>query len=268
MKLGTDIIKLMVKNGDVVLDPFIEAHLGPNSYDLRLSKYLFVYDAPEGLDMRREPVGRHFEIPEEGFVLRPGTLYLGSTMERAGSTRYVPHLDGRSSGGRLGLSVHVTAGRGDIGFTGHWTLELTVVEPLRVYAGVRVAQIEFDELVGAYGLHSPKLYTGRYAEDDARPVPSRLWRDFLPVEPVPPSPLRLLLQEGYKGAGYPPYVKAVGDGFHVGLDICDRRELSGAYDLFAWTADKAVKRGLVDPTKKEALRWVGVLPSLDGYEKL
>lgn len=102
-------------------------------------------------------------------MLHPGVLYLGSTMEVIGSNSHVPLVEGRSSVGRLGLQVHVTAGVCDVGFLGTITLEMTVVHPLRVYAGERVAQVIWVSTKGDI-----RLYKGRY-QGDSEPVASRMY---------------------------------------------------------------------------------------------
>ena len=57
-------------------------------------------------------------------------------------------IEGRSSVGRLGLFVHVTAGFGDVGFCGYWTLEMFAVQPVRIYAGVPICQIFYHQICG------------------------------------------------------------------------------------------------------------------------
>lgn len=163
--------------GEVVIEPFVDAHLGPNSYDVRLAKDLYVYsraiDKSFPLDMRANNKVERVAIPRQGLVLNPGVLYLGSTVETIGTTdSYVPNIEGRSSVGRLGIAVHITAGFGDVGFVGRWTMEITVVHPVRVYAGVRIAQAYFLK-----GMTLPsKLYNGKYAGETCA-VPSRMYAD-------------------------------------------------------------------------------------------
>src|SRR5688572_33064186 len=100
--------------------------------------------------MRRANRIRRRSIPPEGLVLSPNQLYLGRTSERTETHNLVPQIEGRSSVGRLGLFVHVTAGFGDVGFTGFWTLEMFGVQPIRIYAGVPICQIFYHELTGAF----------------------------------------------------------------------------------------------------------------------
>lgn len=163
-----------VKKGTIVIDPYNPDRINPNSYDLCLDKGLAVYAtlypsnefpwAPAGvgdktwtgepykpygyLDMKREEELITKEIPDTGLILYPGVLYLGSTVERTFTDKYAPKIDGKSSVGRLGMGVHVTAGFGDVGFDGRWTLEITVVHPLKVYPGVPICQVAFSDVKG------------------------------------------------------------------------------------------------------------------------
>jgi dCTP deaminase len=109
-------------------------------------------------------------------VLQPGELYLGHTVEEVGSDLYVPLLFGRSSVGRLGLFVEITAPIGDLGFHGQWTLMLTPTRPLRVYPGMKIGQVMFFVSAGAMD-----LYRGKY-RGSAGPQPSRYWRDARPAK--------------------------------------------------------------------------------------
>lgn len=112
------------------------------------------------IDMHSNNETIEFEIPKEGYVLQPGVLYIGRTIERTHTDRFIPMINGRSSGGRLGISIHICAGFGDIGFDGSWTLEITCVEPVRVYPGEEIAQICYFKPYGK--VKSEYLYHGRY----------------------------------------------------------------------------------------------------------
>jgi dCTP deaminase len=113
---------------------------------------------PGTIDTRRQPVAKRIEIPETGYVLQPGRLYLGHTYERIGSTHFVPSLIGRSSLGRLGLFLQITADLGHLGTYHKWTLEMTVVQPLRIYPKMRIGQVSFWEPQGV-----PALAVASYA---------------------------------------------------------------------------------------------------------
>jgi len=131
----------------IFLEPYDENLLNPNSYNLRLHNKLQVYtELP--LDMKSPNPTKEIEIPEEGLLLEPGQLYLGRTHERTKTLDYVPMLEGRSSVGRLGMFVHVSAGFGDVGFDGFWTLEIMVIHPLRIYPFVEICQIFYHSLKG------------------------------------------------------------------------------------------------------------------------
>ena len=125
---------------EIIIEPFNEAALNPNSYNLTLHDELVVYDEMN-LDMREPNRTSTIKIPESGLLLKPGILYLGRTREYTATDNYVPMLEGRSSVGRLGLSIHVCAGFGDVGFKGFWTLEFHCVQPLRIYPNVEICQI-------------------------------------------------------------------------------------------------------------------------------
>ncbi|MDB5387383.1 MAG: dCTP deaminase [Planctomycetaceae bacterium] len=133
--------------GNIIIDPFDEAQLNPNSYNLRLHDELLVYEEVV-LDMKKPARFRRVLIPPQGLILNPQQLYLARTVERTETHNLVPMLEGRSSIGRLGLFVHITAGFGDIGFKGYWTLEMFAVQPIRIYAGVEIAQIFYHDVRG------------------------------------------------------------------------------------------------------------------------
>lgn len=146
--------------GDVKIDPFNPAALNPNSYNLTLHDEIMVYEEVV-LDMAKANRVRRIPIPREGLVLSPNQLYLGRTVERTETHNLVPQIEGRSSVGRLGLFVHVTAGFGDVGFVGHWTLEMFAVQPVRIYPGVPICQIFYHEITGAFDEYASKYQHNR-----------------------------------------------------------------------------------------------------------
>lgn len=151
-------IQKRIEAGQIVITPFSKENINPNSYNLTLDKKLLTYNN-EVLDCRSPNPHTEIEIPEEGYVLQPGQLYLANTAEWTETYNLVPVLYGRSSLGRLGLFVHITAGFGDDGFKGKWTLELMVVKPLRIYAGMKICQIIYQ---GLEGENLP--YAGKYQD--------------------------------------------------------------------------------------------------------
>ncbi len=157
---------------DIFIEPFNPAQLNLNSYNLKLHNELLVYEN-EILDMKKENKAKNLVIPDEGLVLEPNRLYLGRTKEYTRTEKYVPMLEGRSSIGRLGLFIHVTAGFGDVGFSGYWTLEIYCIQPIRVYAGVDICQIYYHSIEGEY----EKYTSGKY-QNNTGIQPSLLYRDF------------------------------------------------------------------------------------------
>lgn len=156
----------------IFIEPFNRNQLNPNSYNLRLHNELMVY-TDDVLDMKKLPSTQMITIPEEGYLLEPGRLYLGRTLEHTRSEGVVPMLEGRSSIGRLGLYIHVTAGFGDVGFSGFWTLEMHCIHPIRIYPGVEICQIFFHSIQGEY----EKYKSGKYQHNKGI-QPSLLYRDF------------------------------------------------------------------------------------------
>jgi len=169
---GKEILK-QVKEGTIFLDPFDEKFINPNSYNLRLHNELLIYtDAV--LDMKKPLNTESLVIPAEGLQLQPGKLYLGRTFETTFTNKYVPMLEGRSSIGRLGLSIHITAGFGDIGFSGFWTLEIQCIQPVIIYPFVEICQIYYHTLEGEFEGYN----SGKY-QNNTGIQPSLLYRDFL-----------------------------------------------------------------------------------------
>ena len=196
-------IRNAILTGDIMISDFDEKRLNPNSYNLRLGDKLLVYRLTKHhlairsdhdkctkfsnmlyeltddlmntnyLDPRKDNPTIEYPIPEDGFILYPGELYLGTTMERTFTEKYVPMISGRSSIGRLGIDIHKTAGFGDIGFDGKWTLEIVATVPVLVYPGMEICQIYFESPEGPIGIK----YNGRYQnqEDVER---SRFFLDF------------------------------------------------------------------------------------------
>ncbi|NRB21205.1 dCTP deaminase [Candidatus Dependentiae bacterium] len=156
----------------IIIEPFNEQQVGPNSYNLRLHSELVTYTG-DTLDMKKNNPTEKRSIPPEGLLLEPGTLYLGRTLEYTKTTSFVPILEGRSSIGRLGLFIHVTAGFGDVGFAGFWTLEIFCVQPIRIYAGVEICQIYYHTIEGEYDLYKSKKYQNNKGIQS-----SMLYKDF------------------------------------------------------------------------------------------
>ncbi|OGX90663.1 dCTP deaminase [Hymenobacter coccineus] len=165
-----------IEKGTIVIEPFDHSCLGTNSYDVHLGRYLATYrDAV--LDARRHNEIDTFEMSEEGFVLLPGQLYLGVTAEYTETHATVPFLEGKSSVGRLGIDIHATAGKGDVGFCNHWTLEISVSVPVRVYPGMPIGQLIYFLVQGDVATLYNRKPSAKYNYRTDRPVESMMWQN-------------------------------------------------------------------------------------------
>jgi dCTP deaminase len=162
--------------GQIVIDPFRPECLGTNSYDVHLGKYLAVYK-DRVLDARKHNQVEEFEIGPEGILLQPGTLYLGVTEEYTETHNAVPFLEGKSSVGRLGIDIHATAGKGDVGFCNSWTLEISCVQPVRVYAGMPIGQLIYFHVEGEIEHYYHSKKGAKYTEKTGKPVESMMWKN-------------------------------------------------------------------------------------------
>lgn len=169
---GEEIREQLGRN--IIIDPFQDSNLNPNSYNLTLHNELLVYEEVV-LDMRHSNRTRRIIIPEEGLVLSPNQLYLGRTIEMTETHNLVPMIEGRSSIGRLGLFVHITAGFGDVGFCGYWTLEMFAVQPVRIFPRVQICQIFYHQISRNHVEYASEKY------QNARDIqPSLIYRELNP----------------------------------------------------------------------------------------
>jgi dCTP deaminase len=160
----------------ILIEPFTRECLGSNSYDVHLGKDLAVYIDAE-LDAKKHNLIKHFEIPENGYVLQPNVLYLGVTEEYTETHAHIPFLEGKSSTGRLGIDIHATAGKGDVGFCGNWTLEISVKMPVRVYAGMPVGQLIYFPVDGEIEVKYNQKKNAKYSGQPNKPVESMMWKN-------------------------------------------------------------------------------------------
>ena len=169
------ILKAM-KEGDILVEPYNRNCLGTNSYDVHLSKYLACY-IDDVIDAKRHNQVEHFEIADDGIVLQPGKTYLGSTLEYTETRSFVPFLEGKSSVGRLGIDIHATAGKGDVGFCNHWTLEISVSQPVRVYAGMPIGQLIYFKVEGEVEVDYQSKSSAKYNQRTPKPMESMMWKN-------------------------------------------------------------------------------------------
>ena len=165
-----------MEKGTISIKPYSRDRLGTNSYDVHLGKYLATYTNIE-LDARKHNTIEHFEIPEEGILLEPYKFYLGVTEEYTETHAHVPFLEGKSSTGRLGIDIHATAGKGDVGFCGNWTLEISVKQPVRVYPGMPIGQLIYFPVDGEIETKYNQKKNAKYSGQPNRPVESMMWKN-------------------------------------------------------------------------------------------
>lgn len=165
-----------IEQGLILIDPFRKECLGTNSYDVHLGKYISVYTDHE-LDARKHHSIIETEIGPEGFLMMPGKLYLGVTEEYTETLHTVPFLEGKSSIGRLGIDIHATAGKGDVGFCNYWTLELSCVQPVRIYYGMPIGQLIYFTVEGEIERTYNKKSDAKYNTRNPKPMESMMWKN-------------------------------------------------------------------------------------------
>jgi dCTP deaminase len=165
-----------VEKGSIKVEPFRRDCLGSNSYDVHLGKTLAVY-SDKILDARKHNAIQTFEIPPDGYVLEPQAFYLGVTEEYTETLEHVPFLEGKSSVGRLGIDIHATAGKGDVGFCNYWTLEISVKQPVRVYAGMPIGQLIYFQVQGDLLTPYNMKSSAKYNQRTNVPVESMMWKN-------------------------------------------------------------------------------------------
>lgn len=168
---GLEIEKNLGKN--IIIEPFSRSQLNSNSYNVRLHNKLLVYKE-KTLDMKKPNETKEIIISDKGFKLEPNELYLGRTLEYTTTKNFVPMIEGRSSIGRLGIFIHITAGFGDVGFSGYWTLEIFCIKPIIIYPNVEIAQLYYHTIDGEYEEYSSDKY-----QNNTDVQPSMLYKDFL-----------------------------------------------------------------------------------------
>jgi dCTP deaminase len=166
-----------MEKGTILISPFDRSCLGSNSYDVHLGRFLAVYKN-DILDAKLHNEVDHTEIPEDGLILLPHRLYLGVTEEYTETHAHVPFLEGKSSIGRLGIDIHATAGKGDVGFCNTWTLEISVKQPVKVYFGMPIGQLIYFEISGTVQTLYKSKGSAKYNQRTERPVESMMWKNF------------------------------------------------------------------------------------------
>lgn len=166
-----------IEDKTIVVEPYRPKCLGTNSYDVHLGATLGLY-TDEVLDSKKHNKITYVQIPPEGYVLQPDQFYLGVTEEYTETHKHVPFLEGKSSVGRLGIDIHATAGKGDVGFCNHWTLEISAKKPVRVYAGMPIGQLIYFEIKGEITNYYNKKGSAKYNTKTDQPTESMMWKNF------------------------------------------------------------------------------------------
>ncbi len=165
-----------IEKGTIKIEPYDRQCLGSNSYDVHLGDTLATYEAAE-LDARKHNTITHFTIPDDGYLLLPHVFYLGVTQEYTETHAHVPFLEGKSSTGRLGIDIHATAGKGDVGFCGNWTLEISVKMPVRIYKGMPIGQLIYFPVDGEILVKYNEKKNAKYSGQPNMPVESMMWKN-------------------------------------------------------------------------------------------
>lgn len=147
---------------------YLEYRKNPEKYDHRNPRFLL---DPCDADFHKTV---DLQIPKSGLILSPDIGYLGHTLEYTETYNLFPYIDGKSSVGRNFILNHHTAGRGDDGFCGQWTLEIRTLYPTVVYPNMRIGQIYYEEFTGErkpYNQNTTSHYNGQMGPTPAAIIP-------------------------------------------------------------------------------------------------
>ena len=165
-----------INRKNILIEPYRDDSLGPNSYDIHLGRFMITY-TDRILDVKERNNVEEITIPPEGYLLQPSTIYLGVSEEYIETNRHVPILKGISSVARLGINVNASSGIGSVGHNNTWTMEISVIQPVRVYHGMPVAQLIFFEVMGEIDRSYHKMKNAKYITRSLRPVESMMWKN-------------------------------------------------------------------------------------------
>ncbi|MGB9635487.1 MAG: dCTP deaminase [Candidatus Micrarchaeia archaeon] len=180
-------IEKAIRNGEIILQGFESENLGPDSIDIRLGNKLLIAKKTGKIVDPRVEIGMEFDeiyLDDGPYAIKPGDFVLGSTYEKIGLSRNITaQLEGRSSIGRLGIVVHMTAGLVHAGWgykqPSTLTLEISSVNPNPVYLynKMKIAQISFmrhgTPPEHGYDDNRNNKYSGQKG-----PLPSMIHKDF------------------------------------------------------------------------------------------
>ena len=182
-------IKEYLKEGKIGFEPLQdEKQIQPSSVDMRLGdefKVFKVIRKPYIDPEDEEDIASYMEamiVPEgEAFIIHPNEFALATTLEYVKvPDDLVARVEGRSSMGRLGVTMHVTAGFIDPGFEGKITLEISNIGamPVALYPGQRVCQIVFETMTTPSELPYGHPERNSKYMGQTRPESSRIKQDY------------------------------------------------------------------------------------------
>lgn len=185
MILSDKSIKEKIKTGEISISPFSQDSLQPASYDLHLDSNIMYFntDGNNIIDVKKpvDDLMVKTQISDSGFVIEPHQLVLANVIEITGvDSKHVGRLEGKSSLARIGLIIHATAGFLDPGNKLRLTLEMVNLSPLpiRIYAGMKIAQIAFEELdTPCEKPYGSKSLNSKYV-GDLTVQASKMWKNF------------------------------------------------------------------------------------------
>ncbi|NLR90476.1 MULTISPECIES: dCTP deaminase [Flammeovirga] len=175
MVLSDSQILQEIESGNILIEPFDQESLGTNSYDVHLGRHLAMYKS-DVLDAKMHNEIDTFEIPDEGFILHPGKIYLGVTKEYTETLAHVAFLEGLSSVGRLGISINANSRAGDVGFCNTWTLEISVAQPVKVYKNMPIGQLFYLKVDGDIQNFYHFKKDAKYINRTMKPVESMMYK--------------------------------------------------------------------------------------------
>ena len=195
-----------IEKGTIKIKPYRREDLGSNSYDCHLGEWLGLYlnglsipvwDIITGQKQYNRKIMKNyvkevnekpldaamnnsivlFKIPPKGLVLYNSVFYLGATEEYTETHAHVPFIEGKSSTGRLSIDIHATAGKGDVGFCGFWTLEISVKQSVKVYAGMPIGQLIYFPVDGEVEVNYNNKKNAKYSVQGNMPKESMMWKN-------------------------------------------------------------------------------------------
>jgi dCTP deaminase len=165
-----------IQKKTILIEPFRDDCIGPNSYDIHLGRYMATY-SDRILDAKQHNSVEEIIISNDGYVLQPGTMYLAVSEEYTEVISHVPHLEGISSAARLGILINPASGKGSIGHCNTWTMEISVIQPVRVYHGMPIAQLIFYSVLGEVDVIYSNRKNSKYGNRSIKPVESMMWKN-------------------------------------------------------------------------------------------